>query len=197
MAAETRRNAQDAPYPTILADLVSRLKLDPGWRVWLEDDATRDTGSPEQGHGLTLTIRTMSFDTYHPERGRHYGVLHSFAVPPATYNEQSWQRWLFDRYVDVLRHEGMEFFALRTDDFDAETPCADCEHPATRHDGRVSSCADCPPGEEHRFTIPIEHAVYHRPYAPNHGPGNDPYQVRELTTDMDRRTQYTGNVDHR
>lgn len=33
-----------------------------------------------------------------------------------------------------------------------------------------------------------------KPYAPNHGPGNDPYIVFELTTDLDRRTQFTGEV---
>lgn len=149
------RMAQDAPYPTILADLVTQLRLDPGWRAWLSEE-TRDTGSPEQGHGLTLSIRTMSFDTYHSDRGRHYAVLHTFAVPPATYNRASWLRWLFNRYVDVLTHEGMEFFRLVEDD-----------------------------------------EVDYRPYAPNHGPGHDPYVVREETSDLDRRTQFTGGVDHK
>ncbi len=38
-----------------------------------------------------------------------------------------------------------------------------------------------------------EHAV--RPYAPSHGPGNDPYIVREVGTDMDRRTSFRGDVN--
>lgn len=33
-----------------------------------------------------------------------------------------------------------------------------------------------------------------RPYAPNHGPGSDPYTVRELATDLDRRTNFRGEV---
>lgn len=33
-----------------------------------------------------------------------------------------------------------------------------------------------------------------KPYAPNHGPGNDPYIVAELTTDEDRRTSFRGVV---
>lgn len=33
-----------------------------------------------------------------------------------------------------------------------------------------------------------------RPYAPSHGPGNDPYIVRELGTDEDRRTRFTGEL---
>jgi hypothetical protein len=38
-----------------------------------------------------------------------------------------------------------------------------------------------------------EHAV--RPYAPSHGPGNDPYIVREVGTDTDRRTSFRGEVN--
>jgi hypothetical protein len=37
-----------------------------------------------------------------------------------------------------------------------------------------------------------------RPYAPSHGPGNDPYMVREPEgTDLDRRTSFQGEVDSR
>lgn len=34
-----------------------------------------------------------------------------------------------------------------------------------------------------------------RPYAPSHGPGNDPYLVRELGSDLDRRMAFTGQVN--
>lgn len=34
-----------------------------------------------------------------------------------------------------------------------------------------------------------------RPYAPSHGPGNDPYMVREIGTDLDRRTSFRGEVN--
>lgn len=33
-----------------------------------------------------------------------------------------------------------------------------------------------------------------RPYAPHHGPGNDPYVVFERGTDVEARTMYTGEV---
>jgi hypothetical protein len=36
-----------------------------------------------------------------------------------------------------------------------------------------------------------------RPYAPSHGPGNDPYLVREVGTEVDRRTSFRGEVDTR
>lgn len=38
-----------------------------------------------------------------------------------------------------------------------------------------------------------EHAV--RPYAPSHGPGSDPYIVREVGTDLDQRTSFRGEVN--
>lgn len=33
-----------------------------------------------------------------------------------------------------------------------------------------------------------------RPYAPHHGPGNDPYTIFDHGTDVDKRTMYTGEV---
>jgi hypothetical protein len=38
------------------------------------------------------------------------------------------------------------------------------------------------------------HSTQSRPYAPLHSPGNDPYVVRELTTDEERRTSFRGVV---
>jgi hypothetical protein len=40
------------------------------------------------------------------------------------------------------------------------------------------------------FVIDGEH-----PYAPSHGPGNDPYIVREVGTDTDARTSFRGEVN--
>jgi hypothetical protein len=34
-----------------------------------------------------------------------------------------------------------------------------------------------------------------KPYAPSHGPGNDPYMVREVGTELDRRTSFRGEVN--
>jgi len=34
-----------------------------------------------------------------------------------------------------------------------------------------------------------------KPYAPSHGPGNDPYMIREVGTDLDRRTSFRGEVN--
>lgn len=34
-----------------------------------------------------------------------------------------------------------------------------------------------------------------KPYAPSHGPGNDPYLIREAGTDLDRRTSFRGDLN--
>ena len=135
-------NINRAPYPQILADLVSRLSYRK-WRFVL-DHIDRGQGS----EGLTLVITTLGYDSYNPEDGEGYRVNHYMPVPPAAYNEQSWRRWLFEQCLLVERHECCEFFKI---------------------DGK-------------------------RPYAPHHGPGNDPYVVFERGTDIEARTMYTGEV---
>jgi hypothetical protein len=183
---------QTAPYPHALADLVERLRYrrHMGWRVWLDDDLQRDKPGRHGGEsrGLTLIVQRHGPDTYRPpdpalvedaliavseapgdlaalqalaaavraERRALITVNHYFAVPPATYDIRSWQRWLFDRLGDVDTHERMEDFALLYEENSTEVT---------------------------------------RPYAPSHGPGNDPYMVREVGSDLDGRTSFRGVVD--
>lgn len=115
--------------------------------------------------GLTLVITTCGYDAYNPDRGESYRVNHYMPVPPAAYDARSWRRWLFEQYLLVERHEAMEFFAL-TETGDWMT--ASGEHVTERTT---------------------------RPYSPNHGPGNDPYIVAELTTDTARRTSFRGALN--
>jgi hypothetical protein len=115
-------------------------------------------------HGLTLIVNITGPDSYDPER--HISVNHLFPVPPAAYDVRSWRRWLFDRLSDVDRHERCEWFQeVRTS-----------PRGFIRSDG---SHVD---------------EVVERPYAPSHGPGNDPYLVREIGTDEDRRTSFRGEL---
>ncbi|MGH3203865.1 MAG: hypothetical protein ACRDP5_17700 [Streptosporangiaceae bacterium] len=142
---------QVAPYPQELADLVAKLsyRVDRGWRVWLEDNLQRDKPGRHSGEsrGMTLVVQRCGPDTYHPDNV--IAVNHYFPVPPATFNRQSWRRWLFDRLGDVDDHERCEDFII---------------------DGR-------------------------RPFAPNHGPGWNPYLITELATDEDRRTSFRGELN--
>jgi hypothetical protein len=134
---------QAAPWPAELEDLVERARWTiADWTFRLVDDLDRSQGS----EGLTLEIGITCDDAYHAGRSR--SVVHYFAVPPASYNRRTWQRWLFDQCVEVQTHEAME-----------------------------------------GFTIDDEH-----PFAPHHGPGNDPYTVFEHGDDVDVRTSYRGEV---
>jgi hypothetical protein len=178
---------QEAPDPEPLRCLVDRLEYRQrdGWRVWLED---RDRGQGSKG--LTLVVQRCGPDTYDPETILR--VNHFFIVPAAAYDERSWRRWLFDRLGDVDTHERMEFFKLRDDSAPEPGDGCECGHPASAHDGRHSLCTGCP-GTEHRFQA--KNPRYCRPYAPSHGFGQDPYLVREIGTEEDRRMSFRNELN--
>lgn len=145
---EPTSNSQTAPYPLELVELVADCTYRPGWLALVRDEVRdpADTHGAES-RGLTLSIITNTINSYPPHDPMR--VRHLFPVPPATYNRESWQRWLFERFLDVERHEAMEFFEV---------------------------------GGE-------------KVYAPNHGPGWDPYLITTVaTTDVDRRTSFRGEV---
>lgn len=135
---------QEAPDPTELFDLVEKCTYRPGWKVTL-DDVDRGQGS----EGLTLAIYTLGYNSYHPEQGETYRVVHYMPVPPAAFDRRSWQRWLLEQFLLVERHEACEFFTI---------------------DGE-------------------------KPYAPHHGPGNDPYMIFDHGSDEDVRTSFRGELN--
>lgn len=55
----------------------------------------------------------------------------------------------------------------------------------------VDRCLDV---EQHEFCEWFRDSTGERPYAPNHGPGHDPYFLREVSTDEQRRTNNRGEV---
>jgi len=95
----------------------------------------------------------------------HYRVHHYFIVPAAAYDERSWRRWLLDRLLEVESHECCEFFRF---EYHGEFVKRDGERTAV---------------------------VVERPYAPSHGPGNDPYLIREVGSKLDARTSFRGVVN--
>lgn len=135
-------NKQEAPFPSDLHDLVEKFSYKKNWQVTLEV-VDRGQGSI----GLTLCILIETPNSYNHDQTRR--VMHYMVVPAASYNRQSWQRWLLDQVLLVERHEACEFFEI---------------------DGV-------------------------KVFAPNHGPGFDPYTIFEVTTDEDRRTAFTGKVN--
>jgi hypothetical protein len=99
---------QLSPYPEILRDLVERLTYKRGWYFYLQELVREGQGETlSQGLTLNITVRTTnSVD------GEPIGIAHYMPVPPATYDEWSWKRWLFDQILLVERHEAMEFFKI-------------------------------------------------------------------------------------
>jgi hypothetical protein len=115
----------------LLDEIVKQTTYRPGWEVELYplEPATETSAGV-----MELHVTSLGYNTHHLDRGETYRVIHGFIVPQATYNEQSWIRWILDRLTDVETHEACEFF---------------------RVGGKL-------------------------PFAPNHGPGWNPYGVREL-----------------
>lgn len=101
----TVTNNQTAPYPQVLEDLVKDLKYREGWQFDM-DYIDRGQGSC----GLTLIVMIDCADTYAPDTRIH--VRHFMPVPPASFNEESWRRWLLDQILLVERHEACEFFQI-------------------------------------------------------------------------------------
>lgn len=103
--SDERTNAQVAPYPEELEAIVASLRYRPGWRFRLID-VERDPGCS----GLTFEVLSDTMDTYHPARRRP--ILHYFAVPPATYNRESWLEWVRDRLLAIEAHEACEYMVV-------------------------------------------------------------------------------------
>lgn len=138
-------NAQTAPFPEELADLVAKLHYRPDWKFELTDQHDRGQGS----RGLTFVVVSQGYDTYNPERGETYRVQHFFPVPPAAYNRASWRRWILDRLIEIETHEACEFMVV-----DGERPFAPIHAPGhdpyvVREVARAEDARTTFRGEEH------------------------------------------------
>lgn len=162
---------QEAPYPHVLAELVSNWRYRPGWYFTL-NDIDRGQGS----RGLTLIIDVSTVNSYPPHEPMK--VRHFMPVPPAAYDMRSWRRWLLEQCLLVDRHEGCEFARVMTETVHYSPNCACGINDA----GDYVWDSLCKGGEDH-------------PYAPHHQPGADPYTIFEVGTDLERRTSYLGEVD--
>ncbi len=166
MPDDDLRMTQWAPWPVELVAAVNELRYEDGWLFRIRnidrdyDDVDRHR--PIAG-GLTFVIHVPCQDSYHPEH--HRPVVHYHPVPAATFNRASWERWLFDRLMDTVRHEAAEWFRFE------ET------YERTRGDGTAHGTS-----------------LERRPFAPTHGPGDDPYVLHEYATDEQRRTSFRGEV---
>lgn len=91
--------------PDELESVVNNLTLMPGWTSYLDVEWETDGAG-----GLKLFIVSDTENSITP--GERIRVRHGFDVPPASYNRDNWIVWCFERFLDVLRHEGGEFFRV-------------------------------------------------------------------------------------
>lgn len=160
---------QYAPYPFDLADLVKQSRTH-GWEFELLDEE-RDPVTTHGGSagGLTLEIRVTAADPYNshpcPTCAQPFPNSRTRFLFPVPAATYDRQTWL-DWLGDCMEHTGLH--EIR-EGFSLEWLEDDPEHQDMLH------------REE-------------RPFAPNHGPGRDPYRRYSYATDEDRRTSFRGEV---
>lgn len=105
------RNAQKGPDGSadLLERIVGEVSYKPGWKFELRD-MYRHGEHLGGGEGLTLSIRLEQEDSTKP--GETVGLHHLFAVPPAAYCRETWERWILDCIIQVETHEATEFFKV-------------------------------------------------------------------------------------
>lgn len=86
----------------VLQKVVDNTHCLPGWsfRTKTEDGALR------------LVIRVEGYDSSYPSEDIPRCTDHFFPAPIATYNYQSWRRWIFECCRRVMNHELGEWFCV-------------------------------------------------------------------------------------
>lgn len=95
----------DYYVPPYLPELVKQIMYKPGWEFELAVKF-----EPDGSGGLQLQIISDTLNSF--DFSQRIRVLHSFLVPAASYNRDTWAAWIFDRVRDVESHEAGEFFRI-------------------------------------------------------------------------------------
>lgn len=92
------------PYLShVLQQVVKEFTYKPGWHVYIGLEIDEKDGSG--GWQLFIVSNTENSRKLN-ERIR---VRHPFLIPAASYDYKTWCAWVFDRCIDVERHEAGEF----------------------------------------------------------------------------------------
>lgn len=104
-------NVQAGPPDSgdVLAEVVASVTYKPGWTLALAH-MERLGEHLAGGSGLTLRVQFRCEDSTRP--GATTSLDHLFAVPPAAYNRETWERWVLDCLIQVETHEAMEWFKV-------------------------------------------------------------------------------------
>lgn len=99
----------------ILQSLVKTAKCKPGWSFQLRSENFKLQAEDEPKQidcSLRLVITINCYDSSRPNDKIPFIVSHFFPVPYATYNRQSWRRWIFEMCRRVENHELGEWFRI-------------------------------------------------------------------------------------
>jgi hypothetical protein len=88
-----------------LKNVVASCTYKPGWILELDE---RERGGEHYGAGYGWTL-SISFTVQNSVAAGQITSLHYFPVPPATWNTETWERWVLDCIIECERHEAMEF----------------------------------------------------------------------------------------
>lgn len=104
-------NEQHGPDQAVraLEQVVKDVTYKDGWSVRLAN-MRRPTEHYAGSEGLTLIIRADVPNSVKP--GEMTYVEHWMAVPPTSWERNTWVRWVLDQIILVETHEAMEFYAV-------------------------------------------------------------------------------------
>lgn len=163
---------QFAPWPTELEYLVKVFRYKPGWSFYLEQDMDRDYEPddpnherPPIGRGTTLRIISLTYNSY----GKH--DAEGNYIGEYSYNDPPDYRVAHYKIVPAatFTKEAWERWIL-------------------------DQCVEIETHEACEFARFVYDDGVDRPFAPLHGPGENPYVIHEFSTDEQRRTSFRGVV---
>lgn len=177
---------QHAPYPVVLDDIVKTYTYRPGWRFVL-DYKVRDQSEQGDSAGLTLDIITHGYNSYHrpTQPSAEFGPGEFCADCGQPFPCEGYKSWDGDD-APRLPYQVHHYKPVP---------------PATYNWGSwmrwlFDMCVEVDLHEAMEMATVVIDGVPIKPFAPNHGPGNNPYVVREFSTELERRTKFTGEVNN-
>jgi hypothetical protein len=166
--SDTKDARQWAPWPDELEALVAMVRYRPGWRFVLQDEE-RDPVSThgESAGGLTLEIVTKTTESYDSP------ICETCQSPVTNYRV----RFLYP--VPPATYDRQTWLDW----------IMDCVEQTELHEARENFRLVWTKIANGEQTKQLE-----VPFAPNHGPGRDPYRRYSYATDEQRRTSFRGEV---
>ena len=165
---EIRQNIQIAPWPIELEEAVLEFRYKPGWMFRLISDLARDF-EPED----------------HDHEGPAIGHGTTLDIISLTYNS----------YRDYEAHQPPDY---RVHHYKIVPPATFKRNAWERW--ILDQCIEIEIHEACEFArfvegqYPTGDDIVRRPFAPLHGPGENPYVIHEYSTDEQRRTSFRGEL---